>query len=105
MPKPNIPRSLVMERVIRCSERLKRNTEAPICGTPLEFRTTPAMLPESATPVAGNAASADKKSAAITRAASLGRTVCIRADYCGRAVCAHPPQTYFTVKLAVGVTV
>jgi hypothetical protein len=51
---------------------LNRKTVAPIWGTPLELRTTPAMLPGSGTLVAGNAIGADKISAAITLAASLG---------------------------------
>jgi len=70
--KPNKPRSLLMTRAISFSERLKRKTVAPICGTTLEFRTTPAMLPAMGTSVAGNATGADKISAAITLAANLG---------------------------------
>src|SRR5579871_1920866 len=79
--KPKMPRSLVSDCWISRSERLKRNTVAPICGMPAALRTYPAMLPESFIAGAGNAAGAVNINAPSRLATNFVRPVSIK---CGR---------------------
>src|SRR5215471_7282626 len=77
---------------------LNSETSAPICGTPAEFRTDPAMLPESLAGVTHQPGAALRSKTAIAPILDFGRTL-IFSDGTSRLV----PQCYFTVKFAVGV--